>query len=159
QRVVVAPAIGLDVELDAADAMRAVADDRRRYEVPAELLRKQVGGVFALVERAVGEVPEGHLAASRLVDADGIGLAPEREDGGKAVVGAPGEHVAGGDLAVAEDALRLLGCEIGRLPHDLGVRLLVATPPAPWRRPPAEQAVARAVHSGLLSRVRDSGAR
>ena len=59
--------VGLDELLHRSDAEWSVAADRERHEVPAQRLGQLVGGHLSVVQ-ARREVPEGTLAAPRLVD-------------------------------------------------------------------------------------------
>src|SRR5712692_4501476 len=62
--------VGLDIQLQAANTVRALVTNNRGWNhVPAQGLGEQVGGYLALVERATGEVTQGHFASSGLVHA------------------------------------------------------------------------------------------
>jgi hypothetical protein len=106
QLVEVAGRVGarLDVQLEAADAVRTIlAHHRRRHDVPVQRLAQAIGGHFALVERARGEVAERDLAAAWLVDgvAERARLAPQQR--GKRVVGAPGDQLDALDRAALQE--------------------------------------------------------
>ncbi len=58
-------------------ARGAVAQPRARHDAPAERLGDEVRGDLAMREHGVGEVPEGVLAADRLVDDCHVADRPE----------------------------------------------------------------------------------
>ena len=62
--------IVVDEKLHRAEAAGASAQERGRHEVPAEGFGCEVGGGFAVAERAIGEIPKRSLAAARFVDGE-----------------------------------------------------------------------------------------
>ena len=77
--------------------------------VPAQNVAKEIGGIFPLVEGAVGEVPKRSLAVSGLVD--GVGFRTiQRDIDDKSVVGTHPGQLAGQDFTVPQ---HLLDCGVG----------------------------------------------
>jgi hypothetical protein len=70
EREVVLLGVRRDEQLDGSDAERTVAEDGRRHVRPSERARDEVGGDLPGAQRALGEVPERGLAATRLVDGE-----------------------------------------------------------------------------------------
>src|SRR5581483_3882115 len=112
----------LTIELDGTDPVRPDANDGGRDEIPAKRLRDQIRGVLPTEERAGWEVPERLLAGARLVNPEALLVsAVERHD--VDTVRAPGQQLAGRDLAVLEE---LVG--VARPEGTLGRRACIRHP-------------------------------
>src|SRR5579884_3648000 len=86
QGILIRVRLRVDVPLDRSNTVRAVADDRRRDEIPADRLGDQERRVLPTVEGPVWEVPERNLATPWLVDRQSLLLAPAQDDR-EAVIG------------------------------------------------------------------------
>ena len=102
EREVVLLEVSIDEELHRPAAERPVAEDREGDEAPAERFGQLVGSHLAVVEPG-GEVPQGSLASSRLVDrAHDVVPAPHlAEVRGVGAPRHPAEHL---QLAVVQHA-------------------------------------------------------
>lgn len=81
--------VRLDIELDRADTIRAVTNDGRWNERPAEDSAEEIGSVLATVEGAAWKVPERGLATGRLVNGDQVRYQGLLQDDSEGTVGSP----------------------------------------------------------------------
>jgi hypothetical protein len=65
---VVSRGIGINIELKASNTIGAFPHDGRGDDMPGEALAYQVGSVFSAIEGPVGEIPEGTLPPTWLID-------------------------------------------------------------------------------------------
>src|SRR5262249_50554525 len=101
---------GLDIELQAADTVRPFfSDDGWRDHLPAQVPRESVGGDFALVQRAIGEVAQWNLATARLVHA--VAARPVFTDHERCerVIGPPRDQLNSFDYSAFEERKWVLG--------------------------------------------------
>src|SRR5438128_2274216 len=83
-----------DVELQTADPVWPIfTHDRRRNQVPTEVLRKNVRGDLALVERSGRKIAQRHFTATRLVDTVATRVIVASQQRGERVVRAPWDQL------------------------------------------------------------------
>ena len=114
QREVVLLGIVIDESLQRAGTERAVvAHHRDRHNPPAQRARQLVRRNLSVAQGAVGKVPEGPLAAPRLVDRanlDPVGL-HLHEERGVGCVAHPADHL---ELTAPKDLGELVGRQFQR---------------------------------------------
>jgi hypothetical protein len=102
-REIVFARVVLNVKLHRTIAVGAVSDDGLGDEAPTQGLSQEVRGIFPLVERAAGEVPEGYLSLARLVDGFDLLSVLSLEADEKRVVGAMRNQVTRNRLSCLQE--------------------------------------------------------